>query len=101
MPIQKISMIASDPITNLCTRALNGVTSNAEVKKSAEQAYGAWLGYYNTNCKKCGWDKPGMCGVLWCGVWGLLTMELHCRSETYTTSVLLLREAVNLTTIEN
>ena len=37
--------------------ALSNVKNDAELKKSAEQAYGAWLGYYNTNCKKCGWSK--------------------------------------------
>ncbi len=57
MPL--ISFVPAVSMTTLdATRAaLARVSRNAELRKSAEQAYGAWLGYYNTNCKKCGWNK--------------------------------------------
>eukprot|EP00605_Chrysophyceae_sp_TOSAG23-4_P001864 GSChrysophyteH1.ASY1.ANO1.2056.1 assembled CDS len=32
--------------------------SGHELRRSAEQAYAAWLGYYNSNLKNCKWDKP-------------------------------------------
>jgi ATP-dependent RNA helicase MSS116 len=38
--------------------ALASVSRDEEFHKAAEQAYGAWLGFYNSNLKKCGWDKP-------------------------------------------
>ena len=31
---------------------------DGEFRKGAEQAYSAWLGFYNSNLRKCGWDKP-------------------------------------------
>ena len=37
--------------------ALKKVGSNKRLSESAEQAYRAWLGYYNGNLKKIGWDK--------------------------------------------
>lgn len=37
--------------------ALGMVERDSELKKSAQQAYGAWLGFYNGNLRKCGWDK--------------------------------------------
>ena len=33
------------------------VRVNEDFRKSAEQAYVAWLGFYNSNLRKCGWDK--------------------------------------------
>ena len=32
--------------------------ADGEFRKIAEQAYSAWLGFYNSNLRKCGWDKP-------------------------------------------
>ena len=41
-----------------CNRGIFNVLSNSELKIAAEQAYRAWLGFYNSNTKKCGnWDK--------------------------------------------
>ena len=57
MPLQKVAIIPTNDIVQKCLRAIQGVPRNIELKKTAEQAYCAWLGYYNTNCKKCGWDK--------------------------------------------
>mmetsp|Transcript_7219 Transcript_7219/g.13011 ORF Transcript_7219/g.13011 Transcript_7219/m.13011 type:complete len:242 (-) Transcript_7219:160-885(-) len=38
-------------------QALADVDGNYELKQSAEQAYRAWLGYYNGCSKKLGWSK--------------------------------------------
>lgn len=49
------------PLTNFkpsCDAALRRVSRDEEFRKNAEQAYGAWLGFYNSNLRKCGWDKP-------------------------------------------
>jgi ATP-dependent RNA helicase MSS116 len=44
--------------SNQVARGLGSVEGNAALKQSAEQAYGAWLGFYNSNTKKCGFrDK--------------------------------------------
>eukprot|EP00522_Entomoneis_paludosa_P013808 CAMPEP_0172445192 /NCGR_PEP_ID=MMETSP1065-20121228/5100_1 /TAXON_ID=265537 /ORGANISM="Amphiprora paludosa, Strain CCMP125" /LENGTH=652 /DNA_ID=CAMNT_0013195991 /DNA_START=30 /DNA_END=1988 /DNA_ORIENTATION=- len=37
--------------------ALRNVSQNNSLRESAEQAYRAWLGYYNGNLRKAGWDK--------------------------------------------
>jgi len=37
--------------------ALKNVSRNKDLRVSAEQAYRAWLGYYNGALKKCNWDK--------------------------------------------
>lgn len=57
MPLQNCSPVVSASVMGQVQSALSNVKNDAELKKSAEQAYGAWLGYYNTNCKKCGWSK--------------------------------------------
>ena len=57
MPLKKINIVPDVAVLQACTRAIQNVPNNSELRKSAEQCYAAWLGYYNTNCKKCGWDK--------------------------------------------
>ncbi|KAL3939976.1 MAG: hypothetical protein SGBAC_005402 [Bacillariaceae sp.] len=47
----------SSKLDNAITQALAGVNNNKSLKESAEQAYRAWLGYYNGNLKKIGWNK--------------------------------------------
>jgi ATP-dependent RNA helicase MSS116, mitochondrial len=55
MPLQKV---AFPPVAKPCMdTALNMVGRDKELKVSAEQAYRAWLGFYNGNTKKCNWDK--------------------------------------------
>ena len=55
MPLQKIVVPS---VTKPCMdTALNMVGRNKDLKESAEQAYRAWLGFYNGNTKKCNWDK--------------------------------------------
>ena len=58
MPLQ------SEPVPSLPSnlgqamdRAVQNVTSNKSLGESGEQAYRAWLGYYNGHLKKVGWDK--------------------------------------------
>ena len=42
----------------VCDGALVSALRDEEFRKNAEQAYAAWLGFYNSNLRKCGWDKP-------------------------------------------
>lgn len=58
MPLLSNTFLPSSITLTCVTRALGAVEGHIELKKSAEQAYGAWLGYYNSNLKNCGWDKP-------------------------------------------
>lgn len=40
-----------------CVAALSRVNADSDLKKSAEQAYQAFLGYYNGKLRVLGWDK--------------------------------------------
>jgi ATP-dependent RNA helicase MSS116, mitochondrial len=58
MPLQTTTpMLTPDLLTKVST-ALSRVPGNEELKAATEQAYRAWMGYYNGNLRKCGWDKP-------------------------------------------
>lgn len=58
LPLQKISCPPLSQDQNaVVDKALGGVTKDKSLNESAEQAYRAWLGYYNGNLKKCGWNK--------------------------------------------
>jgi ATP-dependent RNA helicase MSS116 len=41
----------------IADQALGNVDRDEALRLSAEQAYRAWLGYYNGALRKCGWDK--------------------------------------------
>ena len=60
IPLQEVSMESVGPIIE-CRSSVVSSLQNAidrdEFRKSAEQAYSAWLGFYNSNLKLCGWDK--------------------------------------------
>ncbi len=59
MPLQVIAP-DSFPASALCVasvRVLQSVPLSPELKTGAEQAYQAWLGFYNTNTRKCGWNQ--------------------------------------------
>jgi len=58
MPLQASVPVLRTDVTGKVTTALSRVPHNAELKASSEQAYRAWMGYYNGNLRKCGWDKP-------------------------------------------
>jgi len=58
MPLQKTEVPALDnKVEQAVSKALAGVDSNKSLRESAEQAYRAWLGYYNGQLKKVGWNK--------------------------------------------
>jgi ATP-dependent RNA helicase MSS116 len=46
------------PQERMAIQAIQSVSHNNELKKSAEQAYQAWLGYYNGKLRALGWSKP-------------------------------------------
>jgi ATP-dependent RNA helicase MSS116 len=60
MPLQDSYPPITPALTNKVNTALSRVPGNAELKAATEQAYRAWLGYYNGNLRKCGFDKPSL-----------------------------------------
>ncbi|CAJ1954766.1 unnamed protein product [Cylindrotheca closterium] len=58
MPLESVDVPElNNRLDDAMTQALNGVNDNKSLKESAEQAYRAWLGYYNGQLKKVGWNK--------------------------------------------
>lgn len=57
LPVKPLSSVPTAQTVAVVQRALGGVEHNTTLKTSAQMAYGAWLGYYNSNLSKCGWDK--------------------------------------------
>ena len=58
MPLEPESVpIPSSSLDKAIDRALQNVNSDKSLGESGEQAYRAWLGYYNGHLKKVGWDK--------------------------------------------
>lgn len=58
MPLESVEVPElTDRLDQAMTKAFAGVNNNKTLKVSAEQAYRAWLGYYNGNLKKLGWNK--------------------------------------------
>lgn len=60
LPIEYVNKSVLDIPTiseHVCLPALNKISGNFELKKSAEQAYQAWLGYYNGKLRVMGWNK--------------------------------------------
>eukprot|EP00980_Cylindrotheca_fusiformis_P019576 scaffold6784_cov108-Cylindrotheca_fusiformis.AAC.18 len=58
MPLEPVNVPELDSkLGDAITGALEGVDSDKALKESAEQAYRAWLGYYNGQLKKVGWNK--------------------------------------------
>lgn len=58
MPLEKMTA-AELNISNqtpTVARALVRVSSDELLRTAAEQAYQAWLGFYKSNLRKCGWD---------------------------------------------
>jgi ATP-dependent RNA helicase MSS116 len=39
---------------------ISSVEGDKELFREAKQAYSGWLGFYNSNLKRCRWEKPGM-----------------------------------------
>jgi ATP-dependent RNA helicase MSS116 len=58
MPLELMPVPISSPkVANITLRAIRNVTIDKGLRNSAEQAYRAWLGYYNGQLKKVRWDK--------------------------------------------
>jgi ATP-dependent RNA helicase MSS116 len=54
MPLQRTQIPEG---TNILDDAVSQLSRNKELKASAEQAYRAWLGFYNGHLRKVGWGK--------------------------------------------
>lgn len=57
MPLETTSVPESKKHEDIVTQALQNVNRDKTLRLSAEQAYRAWLGYYNGHLKKIKWDK--------------------------------------------
>ncbi len=58
MPLELIPVPAVNArVRGVAKRAVRNVAANAALRNLAEQAYRAWLGYYNGHLKKVRWDK--------------------------------------------
>jgi len=54
---KEISLVDMADIRLQCNHALSQVITNDDLFKSAEQAYQAWLGFYNGKLKVLKWNK--------------------------------------------
>ena len=60
VPLERSSKASLDleKYNSICDVAVQRVLQEPEGRKAAEQAYGAWLGFYNGNKKNCGgWNN--------------------------------------------
>lgn len=57
MPLELIPVPTTPRAADIASRAIANVSRDATLRISAEQAYRAWLGYYNGHVKKVKWDK--------------------------------------------
>jgi ATP-dependent RNA helicase MSS116 len=59
LPLRHIQYLDTTPslFTTKYQPILANVNSNAELKRSAEQAFQSWLGYYNGKLRALGWSK--------------------------------------------
>ncbi|KAL7546702.1 hypothetical protein ACHAWF_010047 [Thalassiosira exigua] len=57
MPLEPEGAPRSTKADELAERAVQNVGRDKGLRNSAEQAYRAWLGYYNGHLRKVGWDK--------------------------------------------
>jgi ATP-dependent RNA helicase MSS116 len=57
MPLELIAVPVTARVSGIAERAVKNVSSDKVLRNSAEQAYRAWLGYYNGHLKKVRWDK--------------------------------------------
>jgi len=68
MPLELIPIPQSARATGAATQAILNVSEDKALTNSAEQAYRAWLGYYNGHLKKIRWDKKQL--VAQANMWG-------------------------------
>mmetsp|Transcript_12880 Transcript_12880/g.36306 ORF Transcript_12880/g.36306 Transcript_12880/m.36306 type:complete len:627 (+) Transcript_12880:163-2043(+) len=69
MPLESTTIPKLDNASAAVTRAIQNVSTTKELRISAEQAYRAWLGYYNGHLKKVKWDKKTL--VQQANMWGV------------------------------
>lgn len=69
MPLESTTIPKLDNASAAVTRAIQNVSTTEELRISAEQAYRAWLGYYNGHLKKVKWDKKTL--VQQANMWGV------------------------------
>ena len=67
MPLELIPVPNSDRASSASKQAIQSVSRNADLRTSAEQAYRAWLGYYNGHLRKVQWNKTQLVrqGNMW------------------------------------
>merc|ERR1711871_1230007 len=60
IPLRTVSLetLRLDGFRSAVDRGLQKVMRDPEFKSLAQSTYAAWLGFYNSNLKNCGWDKP-------------------------------------------
>uniref|UniRef100_A0A7S4AEW1 ATP-dependent RNA helicase n=1 Tax=Pseudo-nitzschia australis TaxID=44445 RepID=A0A7S4AEW1_9STRA len=68
MPLESTSIPSLDTASSAATRAIQNVSKTHDLRTAAEQAYRAWLGYYNGHLKKVKWDKKTL--VQQANMWG-------------------------------
>jgi ATP-dependent RNA helicase MSS116 len=57
MPLELMAVPVTARVSGIASRAVRNVSTDKVLRNSAEQAYRAWLGYYNGHLKKVRWDK--------------------------------------------
>ncbi len=68
MPLELIDVPKSDKASLAASDGIKNVSKIRDLGISAEQAYRAWLGYYNGHLKKVKWDKRTL--VQQANMWG-------------------------------
>jgi len=68
MPLELIPVPNSDKATLATSEGIENVRKIDDLRIAAEQAYRAWLGYYNGHLKKVKWDKKTL--VRQANMWG-------------------------------
>lgn len=68
MPLEKIPVPDSETASLAASEGFGNVGKKRDLRLSAEQAYRAWLGYYNGHLKKVKWDKRTL--VNQANMWG-------------------------------
>ena len=68
MPLVPMTVPDSPRANSAAIQAIQNVARDKELRNSAEQAYRAWLGYYNGQLKKFRWDKRQL--VQQANLWG-------------------------------
>jgi len=68
MPLELIPVPNTEKSSDAASRAIHNVSVDKVLRNSAEQAYRAWLGYYNGHLKKVQWDKKQL--VQQANMWG-------------------------------